>query len=84
MVDVEHVFKPSLCDFMFEKGHLFEAKYIETVWNWRRGGEWGLTELQRSRYNYIFLNFILDELMPLHTYLYDFGTLEVNRSVYIH
>ena len=61
---------------------MYEAKYIETVWNWRRAcDERGLTELQRCRFNMQFLNLILEELMPWHKTLYDFSTIEVNRFV---
>ena len=65
---------------MEERGYGFEAKYIRTVWNWRRvSDERGLSELQRSKFNYEMLNMILDELMPWYKEFYDFGSLEVNR-----
>ena len=82
VIDAERLFSPDLAAFMHKKGYLYEAKYIETVWNWRRAcDERGLTELQRCRFNLQFLNLILDELMPWHNTLYDFSTLEVNRLV---
>ena len=44
------------------KGYEFEAKYVRTVWNWRRAtDECGLNERQRSKYNYQLLNMMLDE-----------------------
>jgi len=65
---------------MIDKGYQFEATYIQTIWNWRRvGDERGLKERQRSKYNYVLCNMILDELMPWHKDKYDFGLLEVNR-----
>ena len=80
MVDAERLFNPDLVVFMGEKGYKFEANYLETIWNWRRAcNERGLSELQRSRYNYKFLNMILDEVMPWHRDDYDFSKLEVNR-----
>ena len=78
--DAERMFSMELAQFMASKGHCYEAKFIQTICNWRRGcDERGLTELQRSKYNYQFLNLILDELMPWHHESYDFGLLEVNR-----
>ena len=69
---------------MKKKGYLYEAKYIETVWNWRRAcDERGLSELQRCKFDYQFLNMILDELMPWHSQTYDFSKLEVNRYVHV-
>ena len=56
---------------MQQKGCDYEAGYIQTVWNWRQAcDEHGLSELQRSKFNYQFLNMILDELMPWHKELY--------------
>ena len=82
VIDAERLFNPDLQKFMARKGYTFEATFIETIWNWRRAcDERGLSEIQRCRFNYHFLNFILDELMPWHTYMYDFSTLEVNRLV---
>ena len=50
--------------------------------NWRRAcDERGLSPLKRSQFNYELLNFILDDLMPWHTKVYDFSLLEVNRFV---
>ena len=61
-----------------------EAKYIKTIWNWRRAcDERGLSECTRSRFNYHFLNLLLDELMPWHTETYDFSLLEVNRYAFL-
>ena len=52
---------------MRKKSYDVEANYINIIRNWRRAGdERGLSSLQRSKYNYTLLNFILDELMPWH------------------
>ena len=80
VIDAERLFNPDLAAFMGQKGYDYEAGYIQTVWNWRRAcDERGLNELQHSKFNYQFLNMILDELMPWHKELYDFSSLEVNR-----
>lgn len=77
--DAERLFSPSLLAFMEQKGYTNEAKYIRVVLNWRRScDERGLSELQRCRFNYEMLNYILDELMPWHND-YDFCHLQVNR-----
>ena len=80
VIDAERFFSPNLAKFMQDKGYEYEAKYIKTIWNWRRAcDERGLSECTRSRFNYKFLNLLLDELMPWHTETYDFSLLEVNR-----
>ena len=84
VVDAERLFNPHLAKFMQSKGYEFEAKYIEVIWNWHCAcDQRGLTELQRCRYNYNFLNLVLDELMPWHRDMYDFKFLEVNRYDFI-
>lgn len=84
VMDAERLFSPSLAHFMEKKGYQFEARYITVLWNWRRScDERGLSELQRCRFNYELLTFILDELIPWHCDLYDLSTLEVNRYIII-
>ena len=62
MTDVERLFGAKLLAFMQKKGYSAEADYIEAVLGWRRAcDERGLSEIQRCRYNYKFLNYILDE-----------------------
>ena len=85
MVDAAGFFNPDLARFMEKKGYHFDTKFINTIWNWRRTtDERGLSELQRSKFNYQLLNMILDELMPWYKELYDFSFLEVNRYVFYH
>ena len=82
VVDAERLFNPDLTAFMKQKGYEYEARYTEIIWNWRRScDERGLSELQRCRFNYQFLNLILEELMPWYKQQYDFSLLEVNRYV---
>lgn len=84
VVDAERLFSPELAAFMRRNGHNYEARYIETIWNWRRACDHrGLSELERCQFNYTFLNLILDELMPWHQHQYDFGLLEINKYVCI-
>ena len=65
---------------MKEKGYAYEFRFVETICNWRRAcDQRGLSELDRCRFNYKFLNLIF---MPWHNNVYDFIHLEVNRYVY--
>ena len=75
--DVERLFNPNVAKFMKDNGYTFEARYVETIHNWRRAtDERGLTQQQRSEFN---KELVLDELMPWHTRNCDYSTLEVNR-----
>lgn len=57
-----------------------EAEYVRIVAQWHEASDGrGLSQLQRCRYNYEMLNFILDEWMPWHTDAYDFSTIDINR-----
>ena len=57
-----------------------EKKYVTVVRNWYcAADERGLSELQRSRFNYEMLNYILDDWMPWYKHCHDFSLLEVNR-----
>ena len=77
--DAERLFSTSMLAFMEKKEFTKEADYIRAILNWRRScDERGLSEQQRSKYNYEMLNYILDDLMPWHEN-YDYSYLEVNR-----
>ena len=83
VVDAERLFSAGLVEFMERKGYEFEAEYVRVILDWRRAcGERGLSELQRCRYNYHMLNYMLDELMPWHDE-YDFSHIEVNRYIIV-
>lgn len=80
VVDAERLFSPKLAAFMERKGYDYEARYITTIWNWRRASdERGLSSLLCFKYNYQFVQMILADMMPWYTETYDFGLLEVNR-----
>lgn len=77
--DAERLFSEELAEFMNKKGYTFEERYIRVVLNWRRSGdERGLSELQRQKYNYEMLNFLIEDLSPWLKDDYDLSTLEVN------
>ena len=78
--DAERLFSATLLKFMETKGYTSEADYIRAVLGWRRAcDERDLSELQRYRFNYRMLNYILQELIPWYHQIYDFSLLEVNR-----
>ena len=80
--DAERLFSSSLLKFMEKKDYKYEAQYIRAIRGWRQAcDQRGLSELERCRYNYNHLNFILEEWMPWYTKSYDFSLLEVNRFV---
>ena len=69
-----------MAKFLFDKGYVNEALFIQTVYQWHVASDGrGVSQLQRCKYNYAILNYLLDELMPWHNELYDFSTLEVNQ-----
>ena len=77
--DAEILFSEGVEKFMERNGYLFEEEFIRVVRNWRRAcDERGLSSLQRCKYNYQLLEFILNKLMPWHSSIYDFSLLEVN------
>lgn len=79
--DAERMFSVDMIDFMKNKGYEFEATYISAISNWRRScDERGLSQLQRCRYNYKLLMFVMDDLMPWHKTDCDLSLMEVNRS----
>ena len=80
--DAERLFNGNLQEWFKLNGYYEEEKYVIVVRNWHRAAdERGLSELQRSRFNYEMLNYILDDWMPWYKHCYDFSLLEVNRLV---
>ena len=81
VVDAERFFGGNVASFMHEKGYNYEYRFVKTICNMRRAcDERGLSELQRCKFNYEFLNLCLDELMPWHREVYDISLLQVNRK----
>lgn len=49
---------------MLKHDYTYEAKYVRIIRNWRRAcDERGLSSIQRCKFNYEMLQFILDDLM---------------------
>ena len=81
--DAERLLSYAVVKSLKKHGHTEEARYVEVIANWHESTDGrGLTQLQRSRYNYNILNYIIDEWMPWHTLNYDFSTVDINRLEY--
>ena len=78
--DAERLLSVHVVKSMRDQGYHDEAKYVEVICNWHAASDGrGLTQLQRCRFNYQMLGYILDELMPWHVQNYDLSTIDVNR-----
>ena len=78
--DAERLLSCHVADSLRRNGHVQEAKHVQLIANWHEASDGrGLPQLQRSRYNYEMLNYVLDEWMPWHTEKYDFSTIDINR-----
>ena len=65
--DAERMFSCQLAMYMESKGYTEEANFIKVVADWRAAcDERGLSELERSKFNYSLLNYLLGDLMPWH------------------
>lgn len=61
-----------------------EAEYVRTIAGWHESSDGrGLTQLQRSKFNYQMLNYILDDFMPWHREIYNFLYIDINRYLTI-
>ena len=81
--DAEILFSEGVLKFMGRKKYDYEAKFVKVIRNWRDAcDKRGLSSLQRCKYNYELLQFMLDELRPWHSKHYEFSLMEVNRYVY--
>ena len=79
--DAERLFSSELQEFMRRKGYSEEERYISVIGSWRKAcDERGLNELAQSKYNYLLLNYIFEELMPWYRD-FDYSYFEVNWYV---
>ena len=82
--DAEKLLSYSVAKYLDDHGYAEEARYVRIIAQWHEASDGrGLSQLQRCRYNYEMLNYILDEWMPWHTTTYDFRTIDINRCVLI-
>lgn len=78
--DAERLLSYHVVQSLERHGHLEEANYVRIVAQWHESNDGrGLSQLQRCRFNYEMLNFILAEWMPWYKENYDFSTIDINR-----
>lgn len=66
--------------FLEMHGTATEAQFVRIIAKWHEASDGrGLSQLQRSKFNYQMLNLILDEWMPGHKECYDFSTIDIDR-----
>lgn len=81
--DAERLLSYHVVDSLRRHGHNAEADYVRIIAQWHEASDGrGLSQMQRCRYNYEMLNFILDEWMPWHSETYDFASIDINRYLY--
>lgn len=80
LIDAERLLSYHVVESLERHGYINEAEYVKVVVNWHEATDGrGLTQLQRCKYNYKMLNYILDKWMPWHMTNYDFSTIDINR-----
>ncbi|KAK3739432.1 hypothetical protein QZH41_015586 [Actinostola sp. cb2023] len=80
LVDAERLASKFVVRSLLAKGYNREAKHVKLLVNWHEASDGrGLTQLQRCKYNYQMLNYLLDEWLPWHRQTYDFSTIDINR-----
>lgn len=80
--DAERLLSYHVADSLRRRGHMQEAEHMKVIASWHEASDGrGLSQLQRSRYNYQMLNYVLDDWMPSHQENYDFSTIDINRRV---
>ena len=78
--DAERLLSYQVAQFMTNHGHQLEGDYVYTIAAWHDANDGrGLSQLRRSKKNYLMLNYLLDEFMPWHSEQYDFRLLDINR-----
>lgn len=80
VVDPERLLSYHVADFFREKGYEREYEYTKIIAQWHEASDGrGISQLQRCRYTYAMLNYILD---VWHGENYDFSTIDINRCLY--
>ena len=85
LVDAERLVSKFVVQSLGKHQHEKEAQHVELLLNWHEATDGrSLTQLQRCRYNYKMMNYILDEWMPWHKDCYDFSTIDINRYTFFY
>ncbi len=83
LLDAERLLSYHVVESLKRQGYVFEAEYVKIAVDWHNATDGrGLSQLQRSRYNYQMLNYIVEKWMPWwYKETYDFSTIDINRFV---
>ena len=80
LVDAERLLSYHVVKSLRRHGHDREAKHVKVIANWHEASDGrGISQLLRCKYNYLMLQYILDEWIPWHRSCYDFSTIDINR-----
>lgn len=80
LVDAERLLSYHVVESLRRHGHVTEAKHVQVIANWHEATDGrGISQLQRCKYNYSMLQYILDEWMPSCQSSYGFSTVDINR-----
>lgn len=83
LLDAERLLSYHVVKSLRRQGYETEARYVEVIVNWHNATDGrGLNQLQRCKYNYEMLNYILEKWMPWYKDSYDFSMMDINRLVY--
>ena len=82
LLDAERLLSYHVVKSLRRQGYETEAQYVEIIVNWHNAADGrGLNQLQRCKYNYEMLNYILEKWMPWYKDSYDFSMIDINRLV---
>ncbi len=78
--DAERLLSYAVSRSLHGLGYPDEANFINIIAQWHESSDGaGLSQLERSKYNYQMLSLILDQWMPWHRQCYDFNFIDINR-----
>lgn len=73
LVDAERLLSYHVVESLKRNGHEREAKHVEVIANWHEATDGrGISQLKHCKYNYLMMQYILDDWMPSWRPCYDF------------
>ena len=85
LLDAERLLSYHVVESLQRQGYKTEAEYVKVVVNWHNATDGrGLSQLERCKYNYEMLNYIVEEWMPWYKDSYDFSLIDINRLVHLY
>jgi hypothetical protein len=78
--DAEVFFSYNVADWLTRNGFHHEGMFVQLVAQWHEASDGrGMSQLERSRYNYSFMNVLLLRWTPWLEHDYDFSKVDINR-----